>query len=569
MIKNPMKENQPSSNEYLIGVKKDAEGNIDTSRAMKIHVDAKAMEKAEKEGNIKVIRNLTEVFGGMEITENDQHLSLLFQEQSPLLIKYLKKDTAGGEGGEIYNRMAPGIAILGFEVARSGFGRSEINSGDPKFDEELEKIAKKRYQAAESVFNQLLNKMYPEGTSSGDVLLRQLEAPQDATTNQPVFLEIRNQLDVLYEGGLPDNYEAILKYQKELDLLIEQTGDALGESAETNTKLGVEGKITVEEQAARQTDMITLAMTLNELQKMRKESVRKKMGSNTYDNISPVEIKRIEDLERRIKAPKQETTEDAKQEREAIGELITFINTAINSERVDEISGAAQTIVLIFNKRPINATKRESRGAFGTVYAVDVQLPGVKEKHQFALKELHTADPNVIRNYNRARQAGLKVWKTYRISANNKSILMSLGSSEGWRLMGENSKLTEQERADFLPISNFDSFLDTYYEDAIKAADHKISIAGDVPFFRIKKDQLDFVLGDLDQLEDSPKDTEQTLHENLQSMHSRLVVFFEDNFGEHDEFAEVGFIGECETYIEQSSEYINKHFNLDVNRYNA
>lgn len=564
-----MRENQPSSNEYLVGVKKDAESNIDTNRAMRMNVDAEAMKNAEQERNINVIRNLTEVFGGMEITEDDQHLSLLFQEQSPLLTKYLKKDTAGGEGGEIYNQMAPGIAMLGFELARSGFGRSEINSGDPKFDEELEKIAKKRYQAAESVFNQLLNKMYPEGTSSGDVLLRQLEAPQDATTNQPVFIEIRNQLQALYEKGLPDNDEAILKYQKELDLLIEQTGDALGESAETNAKLGVEGKITVEEQAARQTDMLTLAMTLKELQKIRKESVRKKMGSNAYDNISPVEIKRIEDLERRIKAPKQETTEDAQEAGEEIGKLMAFINPAINTERGDEISGETQTIVLISNKRPINATKRESGGAFGTVYAVDVQLPGVKEKHQFALKELHSPDPNVIRNYNRAREAGLKVWKTYRVSEDNRSILMSVGSSEGWRLMGENSKLTEQERADFLPISNFDSFLDTYYKDAIKAADHKISIAGDVPFFRVKKDQLDFVLGDLDQLEDSPKDTEQTLHENLQSMHSRLVVFFEDNFGEHDEFAEVGFTGKCETYIEQSSAYIKKHFNLDVNRYNA
>jgi len=562
-----MKENPP--NEYLVGVKKDAKGKIDTSRAMRLHIDNEAMIKAEQERNIKVIQNLTEVFGGMEITEDDQHLSLLFQEQSPLLTRYLKKDTVADSGGEIYNKMAPGIAMLGFELARSGFGRGEINSGDPKFDEELEKIAKKRYRAAESVFDQLLNKMYPESTSGGDVLLRQLEAPQDEAANQSVFIEIKNMLQALYEKGLPNNDETILKYQNELDLLIEQTGNALGESAETNAKLGVEGKITTEEQSARQTDMLTLAMTLKELQKLRKESVRKKMGSSAYDNISPVEIKRIEDLERRIKAPKHETAEDTQEKGKEIGELMTFKNSAISTGRGDEISGETQTNVLISNKRPINATERESGGAFGTVYAVDVQLPGVKEKHQFALKELHSPNPNVIKNYNRAKEAGLRVWKTYRVSEDNKSILMSVGSSEGWRLMGENSKLTEQERADFLPITNFDSFLNTYYKDAIKAADHKISIAGDVPFFRVKKDQLDFVLGDLDQLEDSQKEYEQTLHKNLQSMHSRLVVFFDDNFGEHDEFAEVGFTGEAEIYIEQSSAYIKKHFNLEVNRYNA
>ncbi|MBU0661632.1 hypothetical protein KKG22_05685 [Patescibacteria group bacterium] len=551
-----MKENQPLPNEYLVGAKKDAEGNIDTSRAMSMHVDDEAMIKAEQKRNVKDIRNLTEVFGGMELTEDDQHLSLLFQEQSPLITKYLKKDTRGGEGGEIYNQMAPGIAMLGFELARSGFGRSEINSGDPKFDEELERIAKNRYKAAESVFNQLLNKMYPEGTSSGDVLLRQLEVPQDEAANQSIFLEIKNKLQALYEKGLPDSDEAILKYQNELDFLIEQTGDALGESAETNAKLGVEGKITPEEQSARQTDMLTLVMTLKELQELRKESVRKKMGSNAYDNISPVEIKRIEDLERRIKTPKQEADEDAQEKGEVIGELMTFTNPAIGAEEGDEISGETQTKVLISNKRLINATEAESGGAGGIVYVADVQLPGVKERHQFVIKELHKPDPNVIKNYNRAKEVGLKVWKTYRASENGQSILMSSGDTENWKVVGDKNTLSQQERAEFFPISNYESFLTDYYREAEKASEHRIAVAGDVPFFRVRKSEIDFILGDYELLEESNEDANILLHQNIQNMHARLAQFFEKNFGD-----------EAEMYIKQSETYVQTTFQKHVKRY--
>jgi len=294
-----MKE-QFTPKEYLVGAKKDAEGNIDTSKAMVMRVDAEKVAEAEQKRNTETVRNLSEVFGKMDIGPDDTHMSLMFQEQGPLITKYLKDKTKGGEGGEIYNQMAPGIAMLGFEMARSGFGRGEIDSGDEKLNKELEATSKKRYQAAENVFNQLMNKMYPEGTSRGDVLIAQLDVPL-GEANEPVFSEIKTGLEKLYNEGLPNGDKEILEYQSQIDALIERAGDTLGESAERNAKLGVEGTITTEEQEKYQTDMLTMAMTLKELQNLRRESVRHKYMSRSYDNFQPADLKKIEGLERKIK----------------------------------------------------------------------------------------------------------------------------------------------------------------------------------------------------------------------------------------------------------------------------
>ncbi len=294
-----MKE-QFTPKESLVGTKKDAEGNIDTSRAAVMRVNAEKATEVEKNKNIETIRNLSEVFGKMSIGSDEKHISLMFQEQGPLITKYLKDKTKGGEGGEIYNQMAPGIAMLGFEMARSGFGREEIDSGDEILNKKLETTSKKRYQAAENVFNQLMNKMYPEGTSSGEVLTAQLDAPL-GKANVPVFAEIKSGLERLYDSGLPNDDKEILEYQSQIDSLIQLVGDTLGESASRNAELGVEGTITTEEQERYQTDMLTMAMALKELHNLRRESVRHKHMSRSYDTFSPTDLKRIEGLEKKIK----------------------------------------------------------------------------------------------------------------------------------------------------------------------------------------------------------------------------------------------------------------------------
>jgi hypothetical protein len=259
------------------------------------------------------------------------------------------------------------------------------------------------------------------------------------------------------------------------------------------------------------------------------------------------------------------------------GQPGTFINPI---ERVGEDgqTSTAETTseVLIFNKQLINGTEDESKGGFGIAYAVDVQVSGSDKKLPFVLKEPHgyMSDEwkervvlNSVGNHRMAKRAGLKVWNTYRIAKDKKSVLMSTGHAEGWKLIGDYNKLDQKECSDFLPINDFESFLDSYYSEAEKAAKNQICIAGDVPFFRVRKDKLDFVLGDMDNLLPSKENEDLLMKSNFQNMHSRLTVFFENNFGDFDEDTEDVDAGDAELYVDQSRDYIKRKFGVEVTRY--
>lgn len=219
--------------------------------------------------------------------------------------------------------------------------------------------------------------------------------------------------------------------------------------------------------------------------------------------------------------------------------------------------------VFIIKKELVNKESSKSSGAFGVVYDVDLQLPGSEKTYHFVLKEMHGSGEqaeekvdNAINNFLRAKQAGLRVWTTYRMSEDGKSILMTTGNMKGWKV------LQSQRVGESLPkmnppsMNNFKSLLVKYYGDAVKAATNKISIAADVPFFLVQEDSIDFVLGDLDLLEKSDQDPKKMLRQNLQNLHAILTRFFEDNYK-----------GEADQFIEESKKYIQKQFDLIVRRY--
>ncbi len=291
---------KPTPKEHVVGAKMDTGGKVDTSKAAIMFVDDGEVAAAETERNTKNVRNLQEVFSTLATSPEEQHISLMLQEQSPLIIKYLKDTTKDGEGGDVYNDMAPGVAMLGFELSRSGFGGEEVDTGDKELNEQNGKTADKRYKAATEVFDQLIRKMYPEGTSRGDVLLAQLDTPI-SQGNEATFKTIKDGLTKLYKDGLPHDDKDILQYQRSVDSLINQVGSALGLSAETEAKLGVSGEITPEESKKLRTDMLTMATALKELQNLRRESVRHKYQSRAYENFTPRDLKRIEGLEQKIK----------------------------------------------------------------------------------------------------------------------------------------------------------------------------------------------------------------------------------------------------------------------------
>lgn len=290
-----------NSSNYLVGAKKDAEGNIDTSRALNMSVDRDDLIQAEKARDLQNTRNIQEVFYGMSsnLGSEDQSLSLLLQEQGPLIGNYLKKDIPSGQGGEVYKKMAPGVAILGYQMANSGFGRHEISTGDKELDGEHEARVRKSYKAADELFSQLMQKMYPEGTSHGDSLLIQLDEPLDKM-NEGLFGQLKKALGELYEKGLPFDNKGIIEYRNIVDSLIQSVGNEMGTSVETIAKNNMSKQISPEDLENHQGDMLTLAMALRELHNLRKRLVRHKYGSSTYDNFSPLDLKKIEDLEVKI-----------------------------------------------------------------------------------------------------------------------------------------------------------------------------------------------------------------------------------------------------------------------------
>jgi hypothetical protein len=295
-----MKKESPT-NDYLVGAKIDVDGNIDTSRALNMSIDSNSLAEAEKKRNLQNVRNIQEAFGSMTKTldQEDQHLSLLLQEQGPLITNYLKKDSRGGQGGDIYKQMAPGIAMLGYQMTNSGFGRHEINTGDKKDEEENEVKAKKLYQAAADVFNQLMQKMYPEGISHDDALLAQLDGSLEEA-NGGIFMQVKNALAELYEKGLPHDNKGISEYQNIIDSLIQLVGNHLGNSVDIQAKLDMDGKGTPEKRENHQADLLTLAMVLKNLHNLRQKLVQHKYGTNAYDNFSPIDLKKIEKLENKI-----------------------------------------------------------------------------------------------------------------------------------------------------------------------------------------------------------------------------------------------------------------------------
>lgn len=263
-------------------------------------------------------------------------------------------------------------------------------------------------------------------------------------------------------------------------------------------------------------------------------------------------------------------TSEASSER---AERVVFTNAIFDGEQ--QVS-KTETEVLVSNKRLINKNLNESSGGFGVVYAVDVQIPGDDKKYPFVLKEFHGAGTEsakkdaraALLNHRLAKQAGLKVWNTYRISENEDSILMTSGNAEEWQIIGDFSRLSAEQHSELLQIKNFTEFLQGYYQEAVRAAKQGIIIASDVPFFRVQNNKIDFILGDLDQLEVSEKPEQEILSDNLQSMHSRLVTFFENNFGNmEDEDSDEGFAGEAEKYIQQSDQYISRTFHQTVTRH--
>lgn len=260
-----------------------------------------AAKTVEQSRHVQTSRDLTKIFTNRTDEGGDVGVELMFQEQPALITKYLKKETQGQKKDEMSAELAPGVAILGSDMALSGFGRDSalIDTGDKEFDEKYNKDQDERFAAAKRVFDQLMQKMFGD-TKSTSELESLLQTPQ-SEWSKASFETAKMGLEILKEteseayGKMDD--AAVLKHQNVLDSLINSVGDALSVLALSNTEAARKGEVTNEESEGLNRDMLTLAQVLRSSQDRRKESVKLQYGeSNPYQNFPPSQLLKLKML---------------------------------------------------------------------------------------------------------------------------------------------------------------------------------------------------------------------------------------------------------------------------------
>lgn len=174
-------------------------------------------------------------------------------------------------------------------------------------------------------------------------------------------------------------------------------------------------------------------------------------------------------------------------------------------------------------------------GIYGMIYRTDTLVSG--RPRRFVIKKfkktLLSAQGNAERafaNYQRAKDAGLKVFATYRLGEDRKSILMTDGSGDSTVCLSNNITLPElglsKIRDEALPLDLVDGII----ANAKKASEQKILIPNDAYFFLYDRQAecTDFVLGDLDTL-GKDVDSQHALRHNLQTAKLAILGFIASN----------------------------------------
>ncbi len=150
---------------------------------------------------------------------------------------------------------------------------------------------------------------------------------------------------------------------------------------------------------------------------------------------------------------------------------------------------------------------------FGNIFYSNAEIGDRKRK--FITKRYYDRKraEKAFRNYSLAKKARLKVFPTFRIGEDKKSILMTTGFKENEICVGSNIrtgmdldvlKLAKIEEIEDLEL---DTFLENFFNEGLKAAKSGLLLTlDDSAFFILSKNKptkIDFVLGDLDNLKEA------------------------------------------------------------------
>ena len=192
-----------------------------------------------------------------------------------------------------------------------------------------------------------------------------------------------------------------------------------------------------------------------------------------------------------------------------------------------------ETALKIISETHIN------EGVFGDIFDAVVEINGkrkrfiVKKYKSFYYRTIfHSAEENAkeaMENYTLAKNSGLKVFPTFRMGEDGKSILMTTGFLNDQICVSVNNtkNIVDFEKTSIKEIQDLNKFLTEFFTEGLKAAQKGIRIHEDVVFFILNKTEptkIDFVLGDVDSLL-KKESTKLTGLKNIEDLKSILVKF--------------------------------------------
>lgn len=189
-------------------------------------------------------------------------------------------------------------------------------------------------------------------------------------------------------------------------------------------------------------------------------------------------------------------------------------------------------------------------GTFATAHSVIVEQGEGEQRRQkrMVVKRYdgrHGEPPEenaeqAVQHYENLRAAGVRVFTTYRLSDDHKSILMTSGHSADWVCIGTNagtenlSSFPELGRNKLPAISEFPKLVGQIMADTRKATQAGLFIGSDALFMMVNRTdptKLDYVFGDLDYTgakDDDPKFLQKN-YERIQQVVQRFVVLNVEN----------------------------------------
>ena len=142
----------------------------------------------------------------------------------------------------------------------------------------------------------------------------------------------------------------------------------------------------------------------------------------------------------------------------------------------------------------IDSERRIGGGVFGDTYEAQVTVGN--HKRTFVIKRFRivaglTPEENAteaMRNYDAAKKAGLKVFPTYRLGEDKKSILMTSGNTQDSVCIGTGGDSPKIEdilgtRIEQIADDDLHLLVDGVFSQAIQAGEHNIVLPADAYFF--------------------------------------------------------------------------------------